>query len=265
MRKSIYIVVLLVGIMSVFVACGKSEGDTANATSSEMLYTSVEELLVNGKYEEAEARIDSAYCSPSLTKKEKSMVYLLRSRLHQLRDEDPYRSTKYLRLHVEAMNDIKHDIVASWLEGSVALLLMLSLVWYYTRQRRKQVQVKSPSDTWMNDWKQAKQSFASTPSGHLILAAISEGEFSNEERKMLLADIDSCFTNIILRMNQEAPHVNREETLYCICSGLHVAPRRMADCLLTTLSTLRSRKARLSNKLPEYMFRTFFEKRESAH
>lgn len=264
MRKGIYIIVWIVGVMSVLVACNKREGGIANVTSLEMLYTSVEELLVNGKYEEAEARIDSAYCSPSLTKKERSMVYLLRSRLHQLRDEDPYRSTKYMRLHVEAMNDIKHDAIALWLVGSVVLLLTLGLVWYYTKQRRIQVEVKSPSDSWADDWEQAKQSFASTPSGHLMLAAISEGEFSNEERKMLLADIDSCFTNIILRMSQEAPHVNREEALYCICSGLHVAPRRMADCLLTTLSTLRSRKARLSNKLPEYMFRTFFEKRESA-
>ena len=261
MRKSIYIVVLLVSIMSVFVACGKSKGDTVNVTSPEMLYTLVEELLINGKYKEAEARIDSAYRSPSLNEKEKSMVYLLRSRLHQLRDEDPYRSTKYMNLHVEAMNDIKHNATVSWLMGGVAMLFTLSLVGYYTRRHSKQGKAKCPSDTWINDWEKAKQSFASTTSGHLILAAVSEGEFSNEERRMLLADIDSCFTSIILRMNQEAPHVNREEVLYCICSGLHMAPRRMADCLLTTLSTLRSRKSRLSNKLPEYMYRTFFEKR----
>jgi DNA-binding CsgD family transcriptional regulator len=97
-----------------------------------------------------------------------------------------------------------------------------------------------------------------------MLGAVREETFTHEQRKRLLADIESCFTNTILHMSQEAPHVNREEVLYCICSGLHVTPRRIADCLLTTPSTLRSRKARLSNKLPEYMYGTFFTKRESA-
>lgn len=264
MRKSISIAILFAAIIASLVACGKEKSDATVASTSEALYTSVQELFVNGEYREAEARIDSIYRSPSLTEEEKSMVYLLRSRLHQLRDNDPYRANKYMKLHVETLNDIRHDTAVPWLAGGIALLFASSSVWYYTRNGKRSNTTKSASDTWASDWEQAKKSFASTASGHLILGAVCEETFTQEQRKRLLADIESCFTNTILHMSQEAPHVNREEVLYCICSGLHVTPRRIADCLLTTPSTLRSRKARLSNKLPEYMYGTFFTKRESA-
>ena len=263
MSKSVYIAVLFVGIMSTFGACSMSKSDAMRVTSSEALYTSVQEQLLKGKYWEAEARIDSAYHSPSLTPKEKSIVYLLRSRLHQLRDDDPYRANKYMRLHVETINDIRQETATPWIASSIALLLVSGSAWYYKQYRKRGGAAKNSSDTWATDWERAKQAFASTASGHLMLAAIHNDTFTHEQRKMLLSDIESSFTNIILRLNQEAPHVNREEVLYCICSGLHVTPRRIADCLLTTPSTLRSRKSRLSGKLPEYMYDTFFTKRES--
>ena len=264
MRKSISIAILFAAIIAILVACGTKMSDAIAVSSSEALYASVQELFAKGEYWEAEARIDSAYHNPSLTQKEKSMVYLLRSRLHQLRDNDPYRANKYMKLHVETLNDTQHDTAGPWLAGGIALLFASSSVWYYTRNGKRSNTTKSPSDTWASDWELAKQAFASTASGHLILGAVREETFTHEQRKRLLADIESCFMNTILHMSQEAPHVNREEVLYCICSGLHVTPRRIADCLLTTPSTLRSRKARLSNKLPEYMYGTFFTQRESA-
>ena len=264
MRKRIPIAILFAAIIAILVACGTKMSDAIAVSSSEALYASVQELFAKGEYWEAEARIDSAYHNPSLTQKEKSMVYLLRSRLHQLRDNDPYRANKYMKLHVETLNDTQHGTTSPWLAGSVALLLASGSVWYYTRHGKRANTAKNPSSTWASDWEQAKQSFASTVSGHLMLATVCEDTLTHEQRKRLLVDIESCFTSVILRMSQETPHVNREEVLYCICSGLHVAPRRIADCLLTTPSTLRSRKARLSNKLPEYMYGTFFTKRESA-
>lgn len=72
-----------------FVACSKEEGDVADTASTTEVYTSVQELLLKGEYQKAEARIDSMHRAPSLTKEQRSMVYLLRSRLHQLRDEAP--------------------------------------------------------------------------------------------------------------------------------------------------------------------------------
>ena len=263
MRKSISIAILFAAIIAILVACGTKMSDAIAVSSSEALYASVQELFAKGEYWEAEARIDSAYRSPSLTQKEKSMVYLLRSRLHQLRDKDPYRASKYMKLHVETLNEIQHRPTSPWFAGSVALLLASGSVWYYTRHGERTNTAKTPSVTWASDWEQAKQAFVSTASGHLMLATVCEDTLTHEQRKRMLADIESCFTNVILRMSQETPHVNREEMLYCICSGLHVAPRRIADCLLTTPSTLRSRKARLHNKLPEYMYNTFFTKRES--
>ena len=70
-------------------ACGKEEGGAADPASTTEVYTSVQELLLKGEYQKAEARIDSMHRAPSLTKEQRSMVYLLRSRLHQLREKTP--------------------------------------------------------------------------------------------------------------------------------------------------------------------------------
>ncbi len=256
MRKILY--VMLVGMLLVLVACGREEDDVADATSTTEVYTSVQELLLKGEYQKAEARIDSMYRAPSLTKEQRSMVYLLRSRLHQLRDEDPYRTAKYMKLHVELANEERQDTTTPWIVGGMALLLTFGSVGYYTRHRKNAGTPRDAVSTFKEEWEQAKQLFIATASGQLILTAADKEAFTGEERKRLLADIEACFIGIIQHIRQEAPHTNREETLYCICSGLRMSPRRMADCLLTTLSTLRSRKARLRDKLPEYMYGVFF-------
>ena len=186
------------------------------------------------------------------------MVYLLRSRLHQLRDEDPYRATKYMKLHVELASEERQNMTTPWIVGSMALLLTFGSVGYYTRHRKSTDAPRDAASTFKEEWEQAKRAFTATASGRLILTADVKEAFTGEERKQLLADIEACFIGIIQHIRQEAPHTNREEMLYCIYSGLRMSPRRMADCLLTTLSTLRSRKARLRDKLPEYMYGAFF-------
>ena len=256
MKGSVY--VILVGMLLALAACGKEEGGVADTASTTEVYTSVQELLLKGEYQKAEARIDSMHRAPSLTKEQRSMVYLLRSRLHQLRDEDPYRATKYMKLHVELASEEQQNTAMPWIVGSMALLLIFGSVGYYTRHRKNADAPRDATSTFEEEWKQAKRAFAATASGQLILTADDKEAFTGEERKRLLADIEACFIGIIQHIRQEAPHTNREETLYCICSGLRMSPRRMADCLLTTLSTLRSRKARLRDKLPEYMYDTFF-------
>lgn len=249
---------MLVGMLLALVACGKEEGDVADAASATEVYTSVQELLLMGEYQKAEARIDSVYRAPSLTKEQRSMVYLLRSRLHQLRDEDPYRTAKYMKLHIESADEEQQNTPTPWIVGSMALLLTFGSVGYYTRHRKNAGIPRDAASTFKEEWEQAKQAFIATASGRLILTAAGNEAFTGEERKRLLADIEACFIDTIQHIRQEAPHTNREEVLYCICSGLRMSPRRMADCLLTTLSTLRSRKARLRDKLPEYMYGTFF-------
>ena len=258
MKKKFSIAILFIAIISTWAACGKVEGDVANAATETEVYASVQELLLMGEYQKAEARIDSVYRSASLTREQRSMVYLLRSRLHQLRDEDPYRTAKYMKLHIESVNEELQDTTMAWSVGTMALLLTFGSAQYYARYRKSPNTPKDVASTFKEDWEQAKQAFAATTSGQLILTAADNYEFTNEERKLLVADIEACFIDIIRCVRQEAPHVNREEALYCICSGLRMSPRRMADCLLTTLSTLRSRKARLRDKLPEYMYGIFF-------
>lgn len=256
MRKGIYF--MIVGMLLALVACGKGGNDVMDASSATEVYASVQELLLMGEYPKAEARIDSMYHASSLTREQRSMVYLQRSRLHQLRDNDPYRAAKYMKLHIELAKEERQNMPAPWIVGSMALLLTFGSVGYYSKSRKN---TGAPSDIACNfreKWEQAQLAFFATESGRLILTAADNATFSSEERKRLLADIEENFIGIIQHIRQEAPHANREETLYCICSGLRIPPRRMADCLLTTLSTLRSRKARLRDKLPEYMYDTFF-------
>lgn len=240
------------------VACGKDEGGVADAASTTEVYASVEEQLLAGEYREAEARIDSMFRAPSLTREQRSMVYLLRSRLHQLRDDDPYRTAKYMKLHIESADEGRQDMPTPWIVGGMALLLTFGSVGYYTRHRKNAGTPRDAASTFKEEWEGAKQAFAATASGRLMLTAADNEALTVEERKQLLADIEACFIGTIQHIRQEASHANREEVLYCICSGLRMSPRRMADCLLTTLSTLRSRKARLRDKLPEYMYGTFF-------
>ena len=76
MKGSVY--VMLVGMLLALAACGKEEGGVADAASATEVYTSVQELLLKGEYQKAEARIDSMHRAPSLTKEQRSMVYLLR-------------------------------------------------------------------------------------------------------------------------------------------------------------------------------------------
>lgn len=240
---------------------GKNE--LKGIADAKALYASVEELLIMGEYRAAEARIDSAYHAPALTREKLSMVYLLRSRLHQLRDQDPYRATKYMKLHVETLSKEQSGTFTPWVIGSIVLLLAFASVYHFARHAKDKKKAKNIFCTWEKDWIQAKHLFSTTTSGHLLLTMADNDSLTNEQRKTLLTDIETCFINLIQHIHREAPLVNREEAIYCICSGLHMSPRRMADCMLTTPSTLRSRKSRLRDKLPEYMYNTFFTERQS--
>lgn len=251
MKRRLHIVILAIVLLQAIVACSNKPEPTADA-----LYASVEELFLMGEYREAEEVIDSMHRVPSLTREERSMVYLLRSRLHQLRDEDPYRATKYMNLHVGTMKDTAHENAAPWITASAALLVALWTGRHYT-QRRKAAST-SNANNWATCWAEAARNFEASSANRLLLMRADDKAFTTEERKELIAAIEAHFADAIQRIHREAPTVNREETLYCICAGLRMPPRQMADCLTTTLSTLRSRKSRLRSKLPQSMYQTFF-------
>ena len=62
---------MLVGMLLALAACGKEEGGVADTASTTEMYTSVQELLLMGEYQKAEARIDSMHRAPSLTKEQR--------------------------------------------------------------------------------------------------------------------------------------------------------------------------------------------------
>lgn len=251
MKKTFHVAISVIVLLQALVACGNKPECTTDA-----IYASVEELFLMGEYREAEERIDSMCRVPSITREERSMVYLLRSRLHQLRDEDPYRATKYMNLHVATMNDAAHGNTTPWVVASATLLLALWTGKHYTHRRK--ATPASTAYSWDACWEEATKNFEDSTASRLLLMRANDRAFTTEERKELITAIEEHFANVIQRMRREAPTTNREEALYCICAGLRMSLRQMADCLSTTLSTLRSRKSRLRNKLPERMFYTFF-------
>ena len=65
MRKILY--VMLVGMLLALAACGKKAGDVADTASTTEVYTSVQELLLKGEYQKAEARIDPTFAQGTTT------------------------------------------------------------------------------------------------------------------------------------------------------------------------------------------------------
>ena len=52
--------------------------------------------------------------------------------------------------------------------------------------------------------------------------------------------------------------VNTQDLLLCMLSVIHVPTAIMADCLNVGESTIRTRKTRLKNKMPDELFAMFF-------
>ena len=98
--------------------------------------------------------------------------------------------------------------------------------------------------------------FRSTPSARLLLTAPEK--LTSEQRQALMDDLTRSFVDIMMDIKNAAHAVNDQELLYCILTSLQSPTTYIAALLNTTDSTLRTRKSRLKEKMPESLFALFF-------
>ncbi len=97
--------------------------------------------------------------------------------------------------------------------------------------------------------------FRRTPSARLLL--VPPASLTAAQRQTLMDDLTRSFVDIMLDVKNASNAVNDQELMYCILSSLQCSTAQMAELLNTTESTLRSRKARLKEKMPDNLHALF--------
>ncbi|MBO4444657.1 MAG: hypothetical protein J5814_07845 [Bacteroidaceae bacterium] len=106
--------------------------------------------------------------------------------------------------------------------------------------------------------------FRNTPSARLLFGhSASNASLSASERATILKDVNDSFVDIMLDVKNEVPQVSEQELMLCAFNALHCPPQIVADCLILSPTTLRTRKYRLKEKLPKELFELFFEDNSS--
>ena len=98
--------------------------------------------------------------------------------------------------------------------------------------------------------------FRSTPSARLLLTAPEK--LTSEQRQALMDDLTRSFVDIMVDIRNASNGINNQEMMYCILASLQCSTTQMAVLLNTTDGTLRKRKLRLKEKMPENLFSLFF-------
>ena len=98
--------------------------------------------------------------------------------------------------------------------------------------------------------------FRRTPSARLLL--VPPASLTAAQRQTLMDDLTRSFVDVMLDVKNASNAVNDQELMYCILSSLQCSTAQMAELLNTTDSTLRKRKARLKEKMPENLYSLFF-------
>ena len=108
--------------------------------------------------------------------------------------------------------------------------------------------------------------FRRTSSARLLLgrtATTNALSFSAAERTQILSDITTSFIDIMLDVKNEVPQISEQELLLCAFNALRSPSQAIAECLILSPTTLRTRKFRLKEKLPAELFELFFEETPS--
>jgi tetratricopeptide (TPR) repeat protein len=98
--------------------------------------------------------------------------------------------------------------------------------------------------------------FRRTPSARLLL--VPPASLTAAQRQTLMDDLTRSFVDVMLDVKNASNAVNDQELMYCILSSLQCSTAQMAELLNNTDGTLRKRKIRLKEKMPENLYSLFF-------
>ncbi|MBR3021909.1 MAG: hypothetical protein IKH59_06040 [Bacteroidaceae bacterium] len=98
--------------------------------------------------------------------------------------------------------------------------------------------------------------FSRTSSARLLM--LPPTSLTAHQRLTLMDDINHSFVDIMIDVRNSSNGINNQELTYCILSFLKCSTAQMAELLNTTESSLRKRKVRIKEKMPESMSSLFF-------
>ena len=98
--------------------------------------------------------------------------------------------------------------------------------------------------------------FCRTSSARLLM--LPPTSLTAHQRLTLMDDINHSFVDIMIDVRNSSNGINNQELTYCILSFLKCSTAQMAELLNTTESSLRKRKVRIKEKMPESMSSLFF-------
>ncbi len=123
-------------------------------------------------------------------------------------------------------------------------------------QAQNEEQLADMDALYRNKLAACQNLFRSTPSARLLLTAPEK--LTSEQRQALMDDLTRSFVDIMVDIRNASNGINNQEMMYCILSSLQCSTTQMAVLLNTTDGTLRKRKLRLKEKMPENLISLFF-------
>ena len=98
--------------------------------------------------------------------------------------------------------------------------------------------------------------FQQKPTARLLM--LPPASLTDEQKRALMNDLTRSFVDIMIDIKNASDAINDEELKYCILSFLKCSTAQMAELLNNTDGTLRKRKKRIKEKMPESLHSLFF-------
>ena len=101
--------------------------------------------------------------------------------------------------------------------------------------------------------------FAETPEySTLINYRTRESRLTMDDKLRVAKTIEHAYAPLLDRLKADAPSLSDSDLLFCIMSTLHIESIAIAEMLAISVDTVRVRKYRLRDKLPQRWFDLFF-------
>ena len=122
---------------------------------------------------------------------------------------------------------------------------------------QKQIEEKSNSDG--NRLMEACEAFRTGIAFNLVNdVALQHRSFKQEERDVIIHDINLYFASLIAQLRAEAGRLGQQDINLIFCTLLGFDQEMIADIMCTSRSNMRSIKSRLKSKIPAEYFALYF-------
>lgn len=175
----------------------------------------------------------------------------------------------------EMQNQRYHTRVARflWISVSLIIILIAAVIIYIIQRDRKreayylkkyddliQKQIEEKSNSEGNRLMEACEAFRTGIAFNLVNdVALQKRSFRQEERDVVVHDINLYFANPIAALRAEAGKIGQQDINLIFCTLLGFDQELVADIMCTSRSNMRSIKSRLKSKISAETFSLYFK------